>query len=136
MGKEKIIIDTNIYISALGWEGKPKKILNKVLAGEYELILSIKQLEEIKRVLNYPKLGFTEEQKNRFLLLLHQIATVVKTKSELDIILRDPKDNIILQPAKNIKIDYIVTGDEDLLILKEFKGAKIISPAKFLEKSV
>ena len=37
MGKKRIIIDTNIYISALGWEGKPKKILDKVIAGEYEL---------------------------------------------------------------------------------------------------
>jgi len=85
--------------------------------------------------LNYPKLSFTEEQKERFLLLLHQIATIIKTESELDIIVRDSKDIIILQPAKKTKIDYIITGDEDLLILKEFNGANIISPAKFLEKS-
>lgn len=134
MGK-KIIIDTNIYISALGWGGKPKQILNKIIDGEYELILSINQLEEIKRVLNYPKLGFTEEQKERFLLLLYQIATIVRTESELDIIVRDSKDIIILQPAKEIKIDYIITGDEDLLILKEFNGAKIIDPTTFLEKT-
>ena len=134
MGKEKIIIDTNLYISALGWEGKPKKILDKVIAGEYELILPIKQLGEIKRVLDYPKFGFTEEQKERFLLLLHKIATIVKTESKLDAIIRDPKDKIILEAANEMKIDYIITGDEDLLVLKEFKGAKIIKPEKFLEE--
>ncbi len=135
MGKEKIIIDTNLYLSALGWEGKPKKILDKVIAGEYELIISIKQLEEITRVLDYPKLGFTEEQKERFLLLLHKIATIIKIESKLDVIIRDSKDKIILEPANEIKIDCIITGDEDLLVLKEFKGAKILKPEAFLKSS-
>lgn len=133
MGKKKIVLDTNIFISALGWEGNPKKIINKVIEGKYELVISFKQFKEITRVLDYPKFGFTEEQKERFILLLNEIATIVKTKTNVDIVKDDPSDNIILEPAAEIKIDYIVSGDRHLLDLKEFKGAKIITPQQFLE---
>ncbi len=70
MGKTKIVIDTNILISAIGWEGKPKEIFRRVLAGEFELILAEKQVEELKKVMNYPRLGFTEVQKTAFLEIL------------------------------------------------------------------
>ena len=46
MGKTKIVLDTNILISALGWEGKPKEVFRRVLSGEFELILAEKQMEE------------------------------------------------------------------------------------------
>ena len=104
MGKKKIILDTNIYISALGWEGNPKKIFNKVIEGKYELIISLKQFNEITRVLDYQKFGFTEEQKGRFILLLNEIATIVKTKTNVNVVKDDPSDNIILEPAAEINI--------------------------------
>jgi putative PIN family toxin of toxin-antitoxin system len=134
MGKEKIILDTNIYVSALGWEGKPRQILDRAIKGEYELILSVKQLGEIKRVLDYPKLGFTEDQKQRFLAILHEIATTVDTKTTVNTITEDPADNVTLEPAAEMKIDCIVTGDEHMLKLKEFKGAQIIKISQFPEK--
>ena len=133
MGKKKIILDTNIYISALGWEGNPRKIFNKVIEGKYELIISIKQFNEITRVLDYQKFGFTEEQKERFILLLNEIATIVKTKTNVNVVKDDSSDNIILEPAAEIKIDNIVSGDRHLLDLKEFNGAKIVTPQQFLE---
>ena len=133
MGKKKIILDTNIYISALGWEGNPKKIFNKVIEGKYELLISLKQFNEITRVLNYQKFGFTEEQKERFILLLNEIATIVKTKTNVNVVKDDSSDNIILEPAAEIKIDNIVSGDRHLLDLKEFNGAKIVTPQQFLE---
>ena len=92
MGKKKIVLDTNLYISALGWEGKPKEIINKVIEGKFELILSKKQLREIKRVLDYPKFDFTEGQKQRVLQLLCSIATIIETKEKIKIVLDDPDD--------------------------------------------
>ena len=133
MGKKKIILDTNIYISALGWEGNPKKIFNKVIEGKYELIISHKQFKEITTVLDYPKFVFIQEQKERFILLLNEIATIVKTKINVNVVKDDPSDNIILEPAAEINIDYIVSGDRHLLGLKEFNDAKIVTPQQFLE---
>ena len=133
MGKKRLILDTNILISALGWKGNPRIIFDRVIAGEFELILSYKQLNELLRVLNYPKFKFTDEQKDRFLSILLEIATLVKTNSEIDVIKEDPSDNVILEPANEMKIDYIVSGNDHLLNVKEFKGARIVTPKKFLE---
>ena len=60
MGKKKIVIDTNNLISALGWEGNSRDLLIRVINKEYEFIISIKQIEELKRVLDYPKFGFSK----------------------------------------------------------------------------
>jgi len=133
MGKKKVVLDTNVLISALGWEGNPRAIFKKAIDKEFELILSSKQLGELLRVLNYPKFKFTDEQKERFLSILLSMAALVKTKSEIDIIKEDPDDNIILEPANEMKISYIISGNEHLLKLKEFKDAKIVTAKKFLD---
>ena len=118
MGKKRIILDTNILISALGWKGNPRMIFDRIIAGEFELILSYKQLNELLRVLNYPKFRFTDEQKDRFVSILLEVATLVKTESEINVIKEDPSDNIILEPANEMKIDYIVSGNDHLLNLR------------------
>ena len=45
---------------------------------------------------------------------------------------RDPKDNVVLEVAVAREVDYIVTGDEDLLVLHPFEGITIVGPAEFL----
>jgi len=134
MGKKKIILDTNILISALGWKGNPRIIFNKITEKKFELILPYKQLNELLRVLNYPKFKVTNEQKDRFLAILLEISTLVKTKTRVNAIKDDPDDNIILEPANEMKIDYIISGDEHLLKVKEFKSAKIVTAKEFLDK--
>lgn len=131
MGKKKIVIDTNIYISSLGWGGNPKKIIDLAIKGEFEIIISKRQVDEIRTVLDYPKFGFTERQKQKFIEILLEIATIIETK-EIKGVSDDPKDNIILEAANEIKIDYIITGDDDLLRLKEYKGAAILNAVDFL----
>ncbi len=56
MGEKKAIIDTNILISAFGWEGKEKELFREFLNEKFELIISKQQLEELRRALDYPKL--------------------------------------------------------------------------------
>ena len=133
MGKKRIILDTNILISALGWKGNPRVIFDRVIAGEFELILSYKQLNELLRVLNYTKFKFTDEQKDRFLSILLEVSTLVKTESEVDIIKEDPSDNVILEPANEMKIDYIISGNDHLLKVKKFKDARIVTAKEFLD---
>ena len=133
MGKKKIVIDTNVIISALGWEGKPREIFRGVLNGEFELIISKKQIEELKRVMDYPKFLFTEDQKFRLLEILIGIAKIVETSDKLKIIKEDPDDDIILESAVDNGVEFIISGDEHLLKLKEYMDVKIITPARFLE---
>lgn len=137
MGKKKVVLDTNILISALGWSGKPRLIFNKVLSKKLKLIISDKQLIEIIKVLNYPKFSFTETQKRKFINILLNTSTLIKLDNVINIIKEDPDDNIIITSAYIGKADFIITGDEHLLKLKKFKKIRILNADKFLNiKSV
>ena len=114
MGKGKVTLDTNILISALGWNGNPRRILEKITKGELELFISYEQFNEFLRVLSYERLGFTEEEKSKYKTLISEIATFVKTPTEVDIIKNDPSDNRILECALVANVDYIVSGDQSM----------------------
>tara|TARA_Y100000310_G_scaffold341490_1_gene440799 strand:- start:2237 stop:2653 length:417 start_codon:yes stop_codon:yes gene_type:complete len=132
MGK-KVVLDTNILISAFGWEGNSKQIFNKIIEGDLELITSSEQFKELSRVLDYPKFDFTEEQKTRFKSLILEISKFVYPKEKVSIIKEDSSDNIFLEIAMAGKVDFVITGDFHLLKLKEFKKIKIVTPKEFLE---
>lgn len=134
MGKTKATLDTNILISALGWKGNPKKVFDKIINGEVELIISDEQFNELSEALEYPKFHFTQEQKDRFKSLILETATVVKPVEKIDMIKEDPDDNMVLEAAVAGTVEYIVTGDPDLLDLKEFRGIKIVTARGFLEE--
>ena len=51
MVKKRIVIDTNVFVSALGWGGKPNDLIEKVINKEFDLFVSEKQIDEIKKVL-------------------------------------------------------------------------------------
>ena len=133
MGKKKIVIDTNNLISALGWEGKSKELFRQVIDKKHDLHISIKQIEELKEVMNYPKFSFTEEQKRKFLEILFEISNIVETKTSLNVIKEDPDDDVLLECAVESNADYIVSGDEHLKKLKEFRKIKIVSVSDFLK---
>ncbi len=133
MGKKKIIIDTNVLISAFGWEGKPKQIFERVLDEEFELIVSEKQLVEFKRVLEYPRLGFSDEQKAKFVEILLSIASIVETATSFNVIKEDPPDNMFLEAAFETEANFIISGNKHVLNVGKFGKTKIVKPAEFLE---
>ncbi len=134
MGKEKIIVDTNILISAIGWEGKPRELFISIIDGKYELVISNKQLAEIRRVLNYPRLGFTKGQRNQFLKILFKIAKVKKTKTKRRKKKEDPSDNMLLECAVEAGAKFVVSGDKHLKKLRKYKEILIIPVNEFLKK--
>ena len=135
MGKEraKVTLDTNILVSALGWKGNPHRVLERVIAGDLELFISNEQFEELSRVLEYPKFGFTDEQKIGFKALISAIATFVEPRTELDIVKADPPDNRVLECASVAKLDYIISRDEHLLSLRRLGRTKIVTASDFLK---
>ena len=132
MGKTKVLLDTNILISALGWSGKPKVIFEKCLHGELELVTSPNQIEELKRVMNYQKFNFTEEQKATFISIILEMATIVEITDKIKVIVDDPDDNAILETAIVGNVQYLISGDPHLLKLKEFAKVKIVTASEFL----
>ena len=122
-------LDTNILISAFGWDDKPRQIFEKVIDGEIVMIIS----EELSEVLDYPRLNFTEEEKDRFKSIVLGISTLVKPDEKINIIKKDPDDNMILEAAVAGQADFIITGDTDLLVLKEFRGIRIVTAREFID---
>ena len=133
MVKKKIILDTNVLISAFGWKGKPELIFQKAINKELELFISDKQLEEIIRVLDYPKFNFNADQKSKFINILLEVATLIKIDKIKNIIKEDPDDDIILTSAIIGNVDFIISGDDHLLNLKEFNGIKILNANNFIK---
>ena len=134
MGKKKVVLDTNIYVSAIGWNGIPSQIIQKAIDGEFNLYISLNQLIEIRDVLEYPKLKFTKQQKNKFLSQLYSLCQIIIPSKKVDVIREDTDDNAILEPCIDYKIDFVISGDNHLLKINGFNGSKIITPSKFLEE--
>lgn len=131
MGKKvKVVLDTNILISALGFGGKPREILQLVLEKKLQAISSPILLAEFEDVISkkFPKLAPHLEKINR---QLKKYIILVKPKITVNLV-RDDPDNRVLEAALEGNCEYIITGDTDLLQLKIFKNISILKPADFL----
>ncbi len=134
----KIVLDTNVLVSALiNPHGKPTQILNYVFENKIRLFTSPSIIEELERVLSYPRLmkrhGLEKEELKEFTFDLLSIMSLVEEKETIEVIMEDPSDNKYLSCAFNTKADFVVSGDVHLLNLKEYEGIPIITPAQLLE---
>ena len=133
----KIVVDTNVLISATFWAGDSDRILEKAENKEIELVLSKEIIEEFVRVLGYEEIQQKIKDKNlemrRTAEKIASISTIVVLLQKLDVIKEDSDDNKILECAVEGNADYIVSQDNHLLNLKEFRGIKIVTPEEFLD---
>jgi len=129
----KVILDTNILISALGFGGKPRKILQLILDNQIRAITSSLLLAEFEDVINkkFPQLSLYFERINR---QIRRKFKIVRPKKSLDI-LKDDDDNRGLEAALEGKCQYVITGDKELLDLAVYKDIKIITAEQFLSLS-
>jgi len=131
----RIVLDTNVLISALIKPGNPRALLLDIATGKHQLILSKQILDEFARIVADPKISryVDEEDITRYLKVIGSIATIVRIKSRFKVIRQDPSDDIILRTAHDGKARYIVTGDNHLLSLKRYGRAKILTVTEALE---
>ena len=129
----RVLCDTNTLISAAIAKGKPRKLLLKALANEFVLTTSNELLGELEEVIARPKFKLSSFEKSKSVATVRKTAEIVKVQSDFKVVKDDPDDNMILNAAYDGKADYIVTGDHDLLGLKEFEGIGIVTASKMLE---
>ena len=134
--KQKVVIDTNIILSAFGWKGKPLEILNLLEKNKIQNFISPPMLEEIKKAISYDKFNFSYELQAKIIEFISFYSTLVLPKVNLDVIKDDPGDNKFIECAVASKAKYIISGDEHLLSLKKVKGIKILSADTFLKEFV
>jgi putative PIN family toxin of toxin-antitoxin system len=130
----KIVLDTNVYVSATLSKGNPYHVLNSAESGETDLYISPFILDEIEDVLNREKIPFEDEDVERFVDKVLTIATVVTPDDTPEVIEEDPSDNHILACALEAEAEYIVSGDGHLLELEEYEGVEIMDPTEFISK--
>ncbi len=133
----RVVLDANVLVSALiSPRGAPGAILDAWERDRFDLVVSPATLDELGRVLRYPKIQKTynlpADQLERFLRLIIGQAVMVEPPQELAVIKADPSDNRYLECAKEGDAVYIVTGDKHLLDLGEFEGTFILPPPAFL----
>jgi putative PIN family toxin of toxin-antitoxin system len=130
----KVVLDTNVLISAIFFGGRPRQILEKAIRGEIQLCLSEPILEELKGVLQRSKFGYSAEMTQFILTELTAIADFVNPSETINVVLEDPEDNRILECAVQAKANYVISGDFHLLKLSKYLNIEVLNAASFLEK--
>lgn len=128
---KKIVLDTNVYISALIFGGKPEEILVLAEIGLYTLIVSSAILPELQKHLS-GKFGWPPGKIQEALDRIVSIAQLIMPQRVIAVC-ADPDDDKILECAVEGNADYIVSGDKHLLVLKQFEKIQIVKPADFLK---
>jgi putative PIN family toxin of toxin-antitoxin system len=127
------VLDTNVLVSGIGWRRSiPGRILDALVAGGFVAVTSPDLLDELKRVLRYPKLARAIAGSQRLLALV-EVATLVVQPSDRLAIVADEPDNRFLEAAAAAGADFLVTGDRELLALATHVGTRIVTPKEFLE---
>jgi uncharacterized protein len=105
----RVVLDTNTIVSGLGWGGAPAAALDAALAGRFDLVTSPALLDELRRVLAYPKLQAVIGDADEFVKLLALAAIVVTPTTTVELA-RDPDDDRLIEAALAGGAEAIVTG--------------------------
>lgn len=135
----RVVLDTNILISAsIIPHGAPARIVLAALDGNLTLVVSDHLLDEYLDVIERPhirrKYQTETDRVQDIILYLYRDALQVSTTEIPRVVPDDAKDDFILACAVKGKAHYIVSGDEHLLKLKEYRGIKILTPRDFVEQ--
>lgn len=131
-------VDTNVLVSYLLAPGSiqpPSRIVNLAFKGSYKLVLVDTTIRELRdKVLSKRYLAerIRAEDLDTFILSLHEMSEILLQPSRLPRVTRDPRDDYLVAPAVLAQVDHVVSGDNDLLILGEITGVRIVSPAEFI----
>jgi uncharacterized protein len=126
-------IDSNVFISAIAFGGKPLKIMGPLLQRDFRHVTSPQLMGEVRRNL-VGKLGLGREKADRFIADVLEVSSVFVPRGRVKHIRYEP-DNLILEFALMGSCDVLVTGDKKhLLPLNPFHGIAVEPPSAFLAR--
>ena len=129
----KLVLDSNIFISAFYWGGNPQEVINRIIEGLDELYVSNEILAEISEVMMRPKFKTDMQTIDTYIKAIEKAGKKVFITGKVKEICRDKDDNTILECGLLSGAEYIITGDDDLLSLKRYQNIKIISVHEYLK---
>lgn len=135
----RVVIDTNVLVSGLfGIKDSPSSQILKAIRNQ-KIILATSPviLEEIGDVINRKRIikltKMHKKERKNFIDELIERSNVTAGEQLPKMVGRDVKDDKFLACAREAKADYLITGDDDLLVLKQYKGIKILKPREFID---
>ncbi|MEK9179481.1 MAG: putative toxin-antitoxin system toxin component, PIN family [Patescibacteria group bacterium] len=126
----KVVLDTNIIVSALLFGGNPRHILTLVISKHLVAftspILLAELFETLSKKFRFPKSDLTilEKQMNKYFVVVQPTKKIT--------VLKDDPDNRLLELAIECSCPVIITGDKELLKLKQYKATRIFSPTEWI----
>ena len=126
------VVDTNVLVSAILHDGKPRQLVLELL-DKHTIILSRLLLTELADVLSQDKFELNSSQVDRFLSSLVQNSKIVPDHNRFAVVFEDMDDDVVINAAYTGRADFIVIGDNHLLILKKFKKTMILTVNGMLE---
>lgn len=129
----RIVIDTNVLISGVFFGGFPRKVLSSVVGQKitaYATAEIINEYEEIVQEMIDRKQGHIDRS---ILSPLIKAMEIIETVTRIEIC-RDPDDDKFLECAKDAHALYVVSGDKDLLVVKEYESIQIVTAKDFCEQ--
>lgn len=133
-GKPKLVLDSNVVISALVFGGKPREILELAVKGLVEIAISDDILEEIRGVLGGKKFQYPARIVRALISEIEDLVHLVQPKEKIEAIAEDPEDSRVLECAVESGANIIVSRDSHLLALQSYGQIKIMNPDKFLRQ--
>ena len=129
----KLVLDTNIFISAFYWDGNSQQVINRIIEGQDELYITNEIIDEIADVMGSPKFKTKPEITEKYIRAIEKIGKKVYITGEVKGICRDKDDDDKIECGLLCDADYLITGDSDLLVLHEYKQMKIITVKGFFD---
>ena len=130
----KVVMDTNVFISGVFFNGHTNQILNAWQSGEFELVVSQEILDEYQRV---GKIMAEERPKidlNPILTFVLEHAKVYKSAKLKEPVCEDPDDDKFFACALASGSSVIISGDKHLLKVSGYQGIEVLKPREFLNK--
>ena len=128
----RIVLDTNVIVSALVFGGVPRGVLELAEAGQCQFFYSEPIQTEVRRVLS-EKFEWPQALLRESLPVLWSMGELVVPRMSVDAVPADPDDNRILECAVEAHAEVVVSGDHHLLALQKYKSIPIVSPRQFIE---
>ena len=129
----RVVLDTNVLVSAMISNGKPRELLRKGIDNQFSIVTSDLILKELATVLRRPKFKTSEDEIHRIILAIIWSSEITNVKTKFKAVKEDPKDDMVVNTAYDGHADIIVTGDKHLLEMENFRGIKIITIKNMLE---